>query len=87
VFGAEEELVVEVGPLDHVHVRHVDAALRRGSDAHGGPDLEHLASDRPRAGEEVLLLPQQALHLSPEDRHLPVIPRPFLFGMTQSSSA
>jgi hypothetical protein len=46
---AVEELAVEVGDLDRVHVRHVHLSLGSGAEAHHRPILQHLAPDRSRA--------------------------------------
>ena len=71
----EQELAVQVGPLDVVHVGDKDLAFRRGSQADHGHVLEELASDGASAHDHVLLLGELGLEVSAKDGHLPVVAR------------
>lgn len=73
VFGAEEELPVEVGLLDGVEVGHVDVTLLARSQSHHGPVLEHLATDGSRADEELALVLNLGLEGATEDGDLSVV--------------
>lgn len=75
VARAEQELSVQVGLLDRVHVGHVDLAVRSGSESHHRPVLEHLAPDRTRPDEELSVVGDLGVERKTENGDLAVVPR------------
>ena len=72
VVGTEEELAVEVRPLDRVHVRHHHLAAVAGADAHQRQTLEELAADCAGADDEGTLAGEARAQRIAEHRTLAV---------------
>ena len=68
--GAKEELPVEVGPFDNVHVRNDNPAAGAAAEAHHCEVLKQLAAQRTGAHNEETLIGQLILELRAEHESL-----------------
>lgn len=77
VVGSEEELPVEIGQRDGVHVCNGDAPLWSRSQANHGEIPQQLAADGPDTHQEIFLCLQLLLKVRSKDRNLPIISTTF----------
>ena len=71
---SEEELSVEVGFLDDVHVCDGDLPLRAARHAHHRPVLQHLTANGPCTHQEVIQASQFLLKVGTKHSYLAIVP-------------
>ena len=71
--GTEEELSVQIGPLNNVHVRDNNLPVGSAPESHHGEVLEQLASQRAGAHNEVSLVGQLPLEILSEHESLAAV--------------